>query len=965
MRPLELKLAHFGPYRDEAVLDFEALDRLFLVCGPTGAGKTTLFDALTFALYEQTPGTRADLSDQLASHHAPEGAVPRVSLRFSLGTQQWRISRTLRHRVKKQRGEGFREQDAAAHLESLKNGLWETWQGKRSEINLKLVDLVGLSAEEFAKIVVLPQGDFQRFLEATSNDREKMLQKLFPVATYERLVDGLKVKAKDVEEARRRWEDRWQELTARLGTHPDDRPTLEAAWAQALEQAHGAAQAEIEASEALVTLKSLHIDWQELQTKLIEGREWEKKRPRVEADRQKVNRARKARPLVADLDRQEQILTEGRALRAVQDRTKAEFEKVEKALAEVRSRQSMQAVVEARLEGLLKERGLLEAQQKQWASSLALRAEEASAIAAETRARAVLDAAQAALAQVSLPQVPPGPGWDEALAQAEAARALLEIQTRQEQVLSALEAEVQALPGLRAQVEAADRELGLWNQVVEALKAADLAQTLVEGQPCLVCGSVKHPIPATWPQASAEAPARREAALAAQARCRASLAVAQDRHAVLVRQRDEFEVPTQGLEVTRQRLTEAQNQVKTLQAWTTARESAQKALDSRTSEEARARDDWQEANRHKESVAQRRRSLDETVGTDPTPRLETLKLEEIELRRNLEQDKKRAENLGRDHSSLGARVEEQEKQLEVQRLEYARLQESLLAAVAALGWTLEDLKAARMAEVTLKNLEDEVNAYDRETHRLAGETTALEKRLPAGEPPAMTPLVQALEAHRQDRQTQEALAKEKEFALRERDRLEEELREAQREKQALEADFQRLVPLARALDGHNSLNLRLTTWVLVQALEQVARSATQRLATMSGGRYALKVQTQGNDGRRGWGLDLAVVDSYTGQERAVGTLSGGEKFMTSISLALGLADVIQERAGGLKLEAIFIDEGFGTLDDQSLDRAMGILHDLGQHRSVGLISHVAELRQRISSRVEVVKGKGGSWLRLS
>jgi exonuclease SbcC len=239
MRPLELRLAHFGPY-SEAVLDFESLDRLFLVCGPTGAGKTTLFDALTYALYERTPGTRGGLTDQLASHHAPEGSVPRVSLRFALGSQEFRVTRHLRHRVLKQRGEGWRDQDAQVLLEEKKGGVWETVPGKRSEINLRLEDLVGLSAEEFAKIVVLPQGDFQRFLEASSNEREKVLQKLFPVGSYDRVVEGLKARAKTVEDARKRWEDRWEDLTARAGTF--DLATLEAAQVETEAQAKEAAR---------------------------------------------------------------------------------------------------------------------------------------------------------------------------------------------------------------------------------------------------------------------------------------------------------------------------------------------------------------------------------------------------------------------------------------------------------------------------------------------------------------------------------------------------------------------------------------------------------------------------------------------------------------------------------------------------------------------------------------------------
>ncbi len=959
MRPLELHLAHFGPY-GEAVLNFEALNRLFLVCGPTGAGKTTLFDALTYALYERTPGTRGDLGEQLASHHAPEGAIPSVSLRFSLGNQQWRIARTLRHRVKKQRGEGYKDQEPTALLEVLKDHVWETWTGKRSEINQKLEDLIGLSAEEFAKIVVLPQGDFQQFLEASSSEREKMLQKLFPVELYERLADGVKGRAKVVEEARKHWEDRWQDLVARLGSAPDERPELEAALAQAQALALQAAQLEASTSEALITLKGLHADWQVLLLKKAEQQSWEQKRPQMDADRARIDKAQKARPLGTDLDRQAQILSEGLSLRAVQDRAKLELDGVEKGLAEVKARAADNLIREARLVELLKERGALEQQLKLWTDARTWEASEAKAAAEETRTAEVHRTAHEArsAAESALPPEPKGPGLQEALNQVESARIQHEAEIRRASLTVSLAAETDTFETAAAAAASADQEAALWSQVVEALKAASLAQTLQPHQPCPVCGSTQHPAPALWPEASAEAPARLKEALIEQSRCQKALAVSQDRQAALSLQLTQL--PPQAIDDYQSALAHLQS----LQSWMTERDRVRAIVETRTSEETFAWQAWQSATKARELLSQKRQSLAQNLTTDPGPQLEALKLEEIDLRRRLDEDRKKLEMLGRDQSTLTSRVSEQEKQLETQRQEYAKLQDRLSSAVTALGWAPEELKTARLDESILLGLEQRVVAFDRETHRLAGETDTLEAKFHDGEPGPLAPLADALEDHRRDRQLHESAAKEREFALRERDRLEEELREVSREKQALESDFQRLVPLAKTLDGSNPLNLRLTTWVLVQALEQVAASATHRLSSMSSGRYALKVQSQGSDGRKNWGLDLAVVDSYTGQERAVGTLSGGEKFMTSISLALGLADVIQERAGGLKLEAIFIDEGFGTLDDQSLDRAMAILHDLGQHRSVGLISHVAELRQRISSRIEVVKGKNGSWLKV-
>lgn len=972
MRPLELRLAHFGPYRDAAVLNFEALDRLFLVCGPTGAGKTTLFDALTYALYEKTAGTRGGLADQLASHHAPEGAVPEVSLRFALGAQQWRVTRQLRHRVPKKKGEGWTVQDPQVLLEKRVEDGWEPVAGKRSEINQRLEDMLGLSSEEFAKIVVLPQGDFQRFLEASTGDREKMLQKLFPVEAYDRMVEALKLRAKTVEDARRRWEDRWQELTAQIGQGADDRPALEAACAEANAAAQGAADQESRAATALTQLRSLHEDWAKLAAKKDEQARLEVRRQGWEADKLRLDRARKARPLGTDLDRQDAIKAEGLGLRADQDKAKETLARVEGELQAYQAREGDREARELRLAEVMKQRGLAEHQVGQWKEVQTLRAQESAAQEAQDRATESWERARGAVESAQAALTPPTEdNASQLMTRLEQARtADREARDREQAAVQRAQWEDRLATATREatenqqSLETAVREEALWRQMVEALGAAALAATLREGAPCPVCGSTQHPLPARWPEAAAEAPARLEAARRALDLAQTQAAGAQARWETLQAQRSSFTAPGDGPSSaeTGPALGEAQARFEAFQKSSQAQEETKKTLEAALVALNQADQGRLDAQRTKESWSIRLQALADALPQDPGPGLAALKAEETTLRTQLEAERRRAEVWAQEREGLRAKINGWETRLEAQRDEFRRLQTQLESAVATLGWRLDEVRQARIAEADLTTLEERVAAFDRELHRLEGETAALEAKFPGGAPPPLDPEVRALDELRLRRRGLEALAKEAEFRLRDRDRIDDELRDVNRQKDALEAEFQQVVPLARALDGHNGLNLRLTTWVLVQALEQVARSATHRLAAMSGGRYALKVQTRGSDARKDWGLDLAVVDGYTGQERAVGTLSGGEKFMTSISLALGLADVIQERSGGLKLEAIFIDEGFGTLDDQSLDRAMAILHDLGQHRSVGIISHVAELRQRINSRVEVIKGKNGSTL---
>jgi exonuclease SbcC len=323
LKPLELRLKHFGAYRDQAVLDFTALDRLFLICGPTGAGKTTLFDAMTFALYETAPGTRGGLADQLVSQHAPPGSAPEVSLKFALGDQVWRVTRQLRHRAPKARGEGDKVVDSQVQLERW-DGDWTAVSGKKTELNDRLKGMLGMSADEFSKIVVLPQGDFQQFLEASSGEREKMLEKLFPVDAYDRLTEHFKLKARELETQRNALEDRVGTLTGQLAEA--DRTAAETALAEA-QGALAEAEARLEAAQQdLARLRSLRADWTQLETKRRERSALQVRAAEIDALRATLERAAQARPHAAALDRLERLTADGRQARSAQDALKSELD---------------------------------------------------------------------------------------------------------------------------------------------------------------------------------------------------------------------------------------------------------------------------------------------------------------------------------------------------------------------------------------------------------------------------------------------------------------------------------------------------------------------------------------------------------------------------------------------------------------------------------------------------------------
>jgi len=794
--------------------------------------------------------------------------------------------------------------------------------GKKTELNAKLEALLGLSSDEFSKIVVLPQGDFQQFLEATSGQREAMLEKLFPVEAYDRLTERLKVQAGALQTRRDALEDR---LTALNGQREGaDRAAVESALPAAQEALAEAETAAQNLQNDVVRAQEQRRDWERLASRRNELRTLSARAAEIDALRETLERAAAARPHWGVLERRTRIHADGTQARAAQDALKRDLTAVDRAFAAWTSRRPQTQARETRLAEIQKTLGALELLLPAWREAQTLRAQHAAAQNAAEEAQRTLDGARSSRRSCQAARV--------ALIEAEAAQA------------------ANALISAGTARDEAEREFTYWSELLSHLQAAALAQTLAEGTPCPVCGSVHHPSPARHEQVQAETPDRHRAAAEALRQARSAYDRAQERSDRARADADAAHAQFPDIEA--------------VQAPRRTRADVEAELASAVKREDEALVRWTETDRALHGLSSRLGALPpETTGDSPEAEKTRLEAEAAQLREEQDRDRREQTELERERAGLTARVAEAETQLEAQRREFAELTAQLTQALEPLGWSIDDLKIHRLGEDETRAAQTAVQTFDRERDRLTGETEALEARFPQGEPVALAPLEAAAATARALRDERAQTLKELEFRLRDLDRWEEEIRELRRQTAELDAEFQIVVPLAKALDGGNAHKLRLKTYVLVQYLDQVARAATLRLEAMSGGRYALAVQTQGTDSRTSWGLDLAVRDAFTGQERAVGTLSGGEKFMTSIALALGLADVIQERSGGVKLEAIFIDEGFGTLDDQSLDQAMKILQTLG-HRSVGVISHVAELRQRITSRVEVSKGKNGSTLKV-
>ncbi|MFE3193528.1 AAA family ATPase [Nocardia sp. NPDC059240] len=1083
MRLHRLELTAFGPFAETAVVDFDELgaDGLFLLHGQTGAGKTTVLDAIAFALYGKVPGARAE-SKRLHSDHADQQTPPRVLLEATLGGRRLRLIRSPEfQRPSKRAKSGFVNENAAATLE------WLDGRGQNlsriPDIGDEVLRLLGMSADQFFQVVLLPQGDFARFLRADNEDREKLLEKLFDTERFgtaeQWLVDKRKASTADLE-SRKHGIDR---LVAQVGVAAGLATTgstgslsstgslgpagsLGPGGAVGSAGSLGSADSVGWSQSLLAAARTNRTDTAAELTR--HQQDSTRVRAAAEAERRRhelLRRRTAARAQLADFT----ATAEARAARQTELDRARRAEPVATALSEARTaavtlrRRTDEATRAAeQLADRLLEPATAELPGTTWAAADLAESELAgtnlatdladietldtgldqveSASDGDHRARSERGAGLESAVQRWSAQVG---ALDEVRADADSAtrltRELAGLRTEQAELearagkLSTRLAELPetvakvevrlrgagdaaaALPGLEAECQRLrtsataavelDRkrdELTRAGAAFEKARAAheqawrrtqalreqrmagmagELAGSLVEGEPCTVCGSLAHPDPAR-PAEHAVSKADEDAALTAErkteaAREHAGQSVAELERAVEVLVErggavDRAELAA-ALDDSTRRYTEAQR-VAALVDGLTAELNTLRADQVRLQDEARECESRSSATLERIVATDRRLAelterLLAAAGADGTvekrrARLAALVEEAGAVRAA------RVEAVTAREQVAGAAVR-------VEKLSYeAGLVDSAPPVMGesgpdytVLGEYARAVDAASRTSAQQAALEEELVAADRaRAHAEAvlaepdiraigeaepGDLGALEESVAQAE----SALNRAVAAHAE--------------ATRRADDLEglcAQLGTAVDRVAPLQRAHEELARLAEVVAGRGENNRRMSlrSYVLAARLEEVALAGSVRLRRMSGGRYEfVHTDVAGPRGRRG-GLGLDIRDDYTGAIRPAKTLSGGETFMASLALALGLADVVSAESGGLVMDTLFIDEGFGSLDADTLDAVMGVLDELRcGGRVVGVVSHVDEMRQRIPSRLHVIRGRTGSRLETS
>ncbi|WP_432695211.1 AAA family ATPase [Marinobacterium sp. YM272] len=1009
-----LDLTAFGPFAGSERIDFAELgdNPLFLIDGPTGAGKSSILHAVCYALYGET--TDAERKEQgIRCDHADPNRLTEITLEFSIRGQRYRIHRVPTQMRPAKRGGGETEQKATAHLMRIAaDGTEQTLVSKKkTEADAAIKQILGLSADQFRQVMVLPQGKFRELLLAKSDDRQEILSTLFQTEIYKRIEQLLKDRAGDIERQNKAFEERKTEALAELHLADSDELTtaIDQAAAVLAERAEQKTQADAfkrSEEQKLKAAMDLLKRFDEQSAKQQQLKVHQERKAEIDAARGQLHRAEKAAAIAPEWKTLESLNQQ--IDRTTAEKTGAETARLQATQEAKAAAEKLTAVTEAyaQRDALKTEETRLAGYQKILAGYETLKAEVnkaatlhgqalSRASALDQQVRALDDRLNTQRKQIELltGTVAQKAACTEQLMAAE--RQLekrIKLEAAGDTLSQYKEAARQAQSGFeqadnvyrQAQKES-DRLEMFWY----ANQAALLAQKLEENHPCPVCGSEDHPQPAVLPDNTvavdqdALEQARRIVSARLNERYRAEQQLAECKSAVQNQQQLMQEIAAElGEDAahTVEGLTSEHHKLKQQLAHISAREQQLEAAKNRLKgdEEQRFTLDNQRAQLNRDipslsavkATAESRLAAAETELPETYRSLESLERAITETRHSIArlesayQAAQAAQAAAKNREvAAESTLQSLSKQLEElqarQRAQVSTWQSALSASEFA---DQDDFHNSMMDAGARDALWATISQYDETLQSLHSQLELIAKQLEGQQAPELTSLEEnckIADAAYQDAERLWSEAQQQKGLL---ERALEKIRSLAAKQQAVKAQYEVVGKMAKAASGRGEVRVSLERFVLGNLLDSVLGVASPRLYAMSKGQYKLVRQNEADQKRNVTaGLDLAIDDAYSGKTRPVATLSGGESFMASLSLALALSEVVQQRSGGIQLDTLFIDEGFGSLDQESLQLAIDMLVELqSTGRTIGIISHVSELKEQMPLRIDVRNGREGS-----
>ena len=870
MRPKLLVISGWGPYRDVQTVDFSSFERggLFLITGPTGAGKTTVFDTITFALYGQVSGTVRD-TGQVRSDFAAEETKTWVEFTFSHRDEIYRVRRNPSYPRKKKKGDGYTTEREQAVL-FLPDG---TSLEGNAPVNEKLREILSIDLIQFRQLSMIAQGEFTRLLTARADERRTIFRNIFQLGRFDRMRQAMQKREREERQRLQALRDSLREEIVRAA---EEEEALK-------ERIHGDG---VDWEEALACLRESIAQQEALlrlgikeSTRLTEA--VKNQSAELERKRQKNARLQELYKARKELDR---LLVQKEEIEEVKRR-------VETGVRAGRLSGAYTSLQEIR--GRLRQLGMEQKRETDKKDRLEQLQKELAPVCEDIKARE-----------------------ERELEREEEIRKLSGV-LKELDTLSMEETQLQDMQKtyerLEAQYQESRRRTDALEQKYRRSAVGLAARYLQEGMPCPVCGSLTHPKKA---QISDEVPDEKT-------------------------------------------LEKARKQTKALlDQWneSTAETAAQAG-----------------------KVGEIKRKTGEILLT-LSAKTDTSCWDRDSLAGYLKDQQRKAEAYKKEAERLREEYEKTDKELLTVRAVCSRIDRDLQEAARICGQKEEafgiscreagfadeqEYQSGCMEEALLVRERKRIEAYEqklafleRETARLHRETkdtvledlTAEEEKLFALEEKIEKSQQQQLKLHAGIESRKNSLTR---------------LKEGRKKQELLEQSYGVTSDIFRAVSGNNRQNMIFEDYVIAGYFDQILLAANYRLLRMSSGRYELSRIRQASDARSRDSLELQVLDHYTGKYRAVKTLSGGESFKAALSMALGMADIIQRNAGGIELETLFIDEGFGSLDRESLDQAVDTLSALaGTDRMVGIISHVGELKERIGHQILIEKHADGSRIQM-
>lgn len=1050
MRPVQLELTNFGPYRKE-VINFTQFDHapLFLIGGDTGAGKSTLFDAMTVALFATTSGDR-NVEEMRSTFAGPEADLTKVTFYFQQGNHLYRIERILQQERAK-RGGGTTMQKATASLvivDKIGGQEIEKLGDKIKEVSDQIEQILGLNAEQFKQIILLPQNDFSRFLKEDSKTKTQILKKIFGTGIFDRfqksLEERLRQSNKDMEKRQAQLDGHFasqvwsEEELAVLAQTPAYEKMAR------LEELLAQRQDNLEEQKSI--LKDAHEDLAKLQkslqtaqdvAKIFQELEQAKERYRLEIEEgaqeqaeakahlEELQFAQGLQETISSLKQyQKQLLQLEQDLDIAQVALSAQ----EQAFEEVKAQKVELA---AKSKDILQKEEKLEAWKEAIIYAQSLAQEQGKIERSSANYKQLEATYQQASKEIEL--------LSQSLSDLEANRLSLESLHEAEKLLQSvsysvdkqLAQDLKEIEGLNQELEKtekrhqtlsldSDQAQEILNKLEEKLRTtlasrrqlmiAQLQAELEDGQPCMVCGSLDHP--------KVDGTQADEAALKdlmdqveeLQAQKEKQVATLSNRQARL----SEVETKRQDLldQVAKVKLTlekhyqELEEQVKGQfdfdfsedygadrgQALLSAVEKHYQELQKRYEKEEADRVHYQEElAKAQEKATDLAKSYQEAKATlnQAKERLKDLQeahleLESVEVyqerislaKQELDLYNKQVKENGEAYNQLHAdiqgikgQLESLTKSKEKTSQETKRLSAELNQSLKAEGVLTNDLEQIQLwlLEVNkqvIPKLQAQLTSYQTLKQELQTQISKGKELLQNQEKPNLAALTQEVQTSQESYDTQLAQVSVMEKGLKDATATYQAAKNLQDSNQEAFKAHQELSDLVKVVKGENTAltgRLNLEVYVIRQYFQQILDYANANyIGLLTDNRYSFVLSEEGRRARDHFGLDINVYDQLTGSERSVKSLSGGETFIAALAIALSLSEVVQNTSKGAVVEALFIDEGFGSLDKEALTKAISVLEQIGENRMVGVISHVDDMKEGIAQQLAIIKSHDGS-----